>query len=70
MERFVWGDSSRHTEGSGLGLSIAREFDAIAKWCTTYLYYGDLLRRYWSFRCFADFLQKGCKRIMFYAIIR
>ncbi len=24
MERFVRGDSSRHTEGSGLGLSIAR----------------------------------------------
>ena len=25
MERFVRGDASRHTEGSGLGLSIARE---------------------------------------------
>ena len=24
MERFVRGDSSRHTEGSGLGLNIAR----------------------------------------------
>ena len=24
MERFVRGDSSRHTEGNGLGLSIAR----------------------------------------------
>ena len=24
MERFVRGDASRHTEGSGLGLSIAR----------------------------------------------
>ena len=24
MERFVRGDTSRHTEGSGLGLSIAR----------------------------------------------
>ena len=24
MERFVRGDESRHTEGSGLGLSIAR----------------------------------------------
>lgn len=24
MERFVRGDKSRHTEGSGLGLSIAR----------------------------------------------
>ena len=23
MERFVWGDASRNTEGSGLGLSIA-----------------------------------------------
>ena len=24
MERFVRGDASRHTEGSGLGLNIAR----------------------------------------------
>ena len=26
MERFVRGDASRHTEGSGLGLNIARSF--------------------------------------------
>ena len=25
MERFVRGDSSRHTEGSGLGLAIAKQ---------------------------------------------
>lgn len=29
MERFVRGDSSRHTEGSGLGLSIARSLCAL-----------------------------------------
>ncbi len=26
MERFVRGDASRHTEGSGLGLNIAKSF--------------------------------------------
>ena len=31
MERFVRGDSSRHTEGSGLGLSIARSLCNLQK---------------------------------------
>ena len=26
MERFVRGDGSRHTDGSGLGLSISKDF--------------------------------------------
>ena len=31
MERFKRGDESRHTEGSGLGLSIARNFMELMK---------------------------------------
>ena len=31
MERFVRGDRSRHTEGSGLGLSIAKSLTQLQK---------------------------------------
>ena len=44
MERFVRGDSSRHTEGSGLGLSIARSLIDLMKGHFGIVIDGDLFK--------------------------
>lgn len=44
MERFVRGDSSRHTEGSGLGLSIARNLVELQKGTFDIFIDGDLFK--------------------------
>jgi len=44
MERFVRGDSSRHTEGSGLGLSIARSLTELQKGKLELSIDGDLFK--------------------------
>lgn len=44
MERFVRGDVSRHTEGSGLGLSIARDLTALQNGVLTLGTDGDLFK--------------------------
>ncbi len=44
MERFVRGDASRHTEGSGLGLSIARDLAALQGGTLTLSVDGDLFK--------------------------
>ena len=44
MERFVRGDSSRHTEGSGLGLNIAQSLVHLQKGKFTLKIDGDLFK--------------------------
>ncbi len=44
MERFVRGDSSRHTEGSGLGLSIAKDLTALQNGTLSLHTDGDLFK--------------------------
>lgn len=44
MERFVRGDSSRHTEGSGLGLSIAKSLTELQKGNLEITIDGDLFK--------------------------
>lgn len=44
MERFVRGDSSRHTEGSGLGLSIAKSLTELMNGRFEILVDGDLFK--------------------------
>ena len=44
MERFVRGDSARHTEGSGLGLNIARSLTALQHGEFTLTVDGDLFK--------------------------
>ena len=44
MERFVRGDSSRNTEGSGLGLSIARSLTELQSGELSLLIDGDLFK--------------------------
>jgi signal transduction histidine kinase len=44
MERFVRGESSRTTEGSGLGLNIARSLVELQKGTFTLLVDGDLFK--------------------------
>ncbi len=49
MERFVRGDSSRHTEGSGLGLSIARSLCNLQKVGFGIVIDGDLYKAQLTF---------------------
>ncbi len=49
MERFVRGDKSRHTEGSGLGLSIARDLTKLQNGTLTLSTDGDLFKVYLEF---------------------
>lgn len=49
MERFVRGDSSRHTEGSGLGLSISRSLTQLQKGTLELSIDGDLFKVTLSF---------------------
>lgn len=49
MERFIRGDASRHTEGSGLGLSIARDLTALQNGIMTLDTDGDLFKAYLDF---------------------
>ena len=49
MERFVRGDSSRHTEGSGLGLHIAQSLVHLQKGKFTLEIEGDLFKAYMKF---------------------
>ena len=49
MERFVRGDSSRNTEGSGLGLSIAKSLTEVQKGKLDIQIDGDLFKVQLSF---------------------
>ncbi|MBR5544274.1 MAG: GHKL domain-containing protein [Clostridia bacterium] len=49
MERFVRGDSSRNTEGSGLGLSIAKSLTEVQKGNLKIQIDGDLFKVYIAF---------------------
>ncbi|MBR4201718.1 MAG: HAMP domain-containing histidine kinase [Oscillospiraceae bacterium] len=49
MERFVRGDASRHTEGSGLGLSIARDLTVLQNGTMRLSTDGDLFKVYLTF---------------------
>ena len=44
MERFVRGDSSRHTEGNGLGLSIAKSLTDVQGGSMELVVDGDLFK--------------------------
>ena len=49
MERFVRGDSSRHTEGNGLGLSIAQSLAELQGGTLQIQIDGDLFKVVMSF---------------------
>ena len=49
MERFVRGDRSRHTEGSGLGLSIAKNLVELQKGKLELVIDGDLFKAVMTF---------------------
>lgn len=51
MERFVRGDSSRHTEGSGLGLSIAKSLAEIQGGNLFLIIDGDFFKVNLKFKC-------------------
>jgi signal transduction histidine kinase len=50
MERFVRGDSSRNTEGSGLGLSISKSLAAIQEGTFDIALDGDLFNAVLRFK--------------------
>lgn len=50
MERFVRGDSSRSTEGSGLGLSIARSLTELQNGTLSLSVDGDLFKATLTFK--------------------
>ena len=50
MERFVRGDSSRNTEGSGLGLSIAKSLTELQKGSFDLTVDGDLFKATLTFK--------------------
>jgi len=54
MERFVRGDASRNTEGSGLGLNIARSLMELQKGKLELRVDGDLFEATMIFNCVAD----------------
>lgn len=54
MERFVRGDSSRNTEGSGLGLSIAKSLTELMHGTFELVVDGDLFKVIISFPVFSD----------------
>ena len=54
MERFVRGDASRNTEGSGLGLSIARSLVDLQKGKFALVVDGDLFKAIVTFDRFYD----------------
>ena len=54
MERFVRGDSSRSTEGSGLGLSIARSLSELQGAAFTLEIDGDLFKAIVAFPLLSD----------------
>ena len=49
MERFVRGDRSRHTEGNGLGLSIARSLTELQNGTLELVIDGDVFKVLLSF---------------------
>ena len=51
MERFVRGDTARSTEGSGLGLNIARSLTELQHGAFTLTIDGDLFKAELSLRC-------------------
>ena len=59
MERFVRGDSSRHTEGSGLGLSIARSLAELQGGTLTLTVDGDLFKVLLSFPTVASSIKES-----------
>ena len=61
MGRFVRGDSARSTEGSGLGLSIARSLTELQKGRFAIAIDGDLFKACASFEKFVDPTQKPGK---------
>ncbi len=50
FERFVRGDASRHTEGSGLGLTIARSLTELMGGKLVIEIEGDMFRAKISFK--------------------
>ncbi|MBR0214632.1 MAG: sensor histidine kinase, partial [Solobacterium sp.] len=54
MERFVRGDRSRHTEGSGLGLNIARSLTELMGGTMKLTVDGDLFKVTVSFPAVTD----------------
>ena len=54
MERFVRGDASRNTEGSGLGLSIARSLVDLQKGKFELVVDGDLFKAIVTFDRYYD----------------